>query len=166
MKSISNIDVYIVSFAIYITCTILFAFLLIYAHRKYQDKNFLNGIFISGLFYFLPLLALPSLYFIMGYVLSLIFGFIAGYFNSYIKRGILSGAAGIFLSWLLFSALSPLGFLIFYSFSYIGYVVIPTTLCGAIGGTIGCKIRQRSETNLPLKTSIVESNNNDSKTTL
>ncbi|MHA2390861.1 MAG: hypothetical protein ACXAEX_02735 [Promethearchaeota archaeon] len=136
---------YIISLIIYIISTIIFIFLVIFGHRRFQDKNFLTGLIVSGVLNLLPLLAFPEFYFFVGYFLSCLFGFVAGYFNSRIILGALSGAAGIFLSWLLFSILSPQGFLVFYPFYYILVYILPTTLCGAIGGLIGYKLRLRSD---------------------
>ena len=60
----------------------------------------------------------------------------------------MSGALGIFLGYMIFGAVSPLGFLIFYSLFYVLIVILPSTLCGAIGGAIGSKIRMRSEVDI------------------
>ena len=78
--------------------------------------------------------------------MGFIFGFVAGYFNTTIKMGASSGAAGIAFSFILFGVLSPLGFLVFYSLFYVGVVIIPSITCGTIGGAIGSRIRKRSDT--------------------
>lgn len=144
-------SVYIISLTIYVICAITFLLIVIFSHRKYQDKNFLTGLIFAGVLNLLPLLAFPEFYFIAGYILSLLFGFVAGYFNYKLILGVLSGGAGIFLSWLLFSLLSPLGFLVFYPFYFIIVHIVPTTLCGAIGGIIGAKLRERSDSRVITK---------------
>jgi hypothetical protein len=130
---------------LYLIIVAIFIILSFLIYRKYQDKNFITGIVFTGVLNCLPFLAFPSLYFFIGYFLGVIFGFVAGYFNLKIKLGIMSGALGIFLGYLIFGGVSPLGFLIFYSLFYILIVILPSTLCGAIGGAIGSKIRMRSE---------------------
>ena len=142
---IFNGMVYIAGFTIYITCIVIFVCLILLAHRKFQDPNFLRGMIISGILSLLFLLANISFYFFLAYILSFLFGFVAGYFNTIMKRGLLSGVAGIFLSWLLFGALPPFGFLAFYSAYYIVLLIIPSTVCGAIGGVVGNIIRARSD---------------------
>ncbi|MFX1324558.1 MAG: hypothetical protein ACFE8N_06355 [Promethearchaeota archaeon] len=149
-------SVYIISFIIYIICAIIFILFIIFGHKKYQDKNLLTGLIVTGVLNLLPLLAFPEFYFVIGYILSLLFGFVAGYFNSKLILGILSGGAGIFLSWLLFGLLSPLGFLAFYPFYYIIVYIVPTTLCGAIGGIIGAILRERSDSRTNTKKHKIE----------
>ena len=140
------IDLYVASISIYVICIIVFTITVITVYRKYRDNDFLMGIIISGILNLLVLLPLFSIYiFIIGYVLSFLFGYVAGYFTKYFKRGLLSGALGIFLSWILFGLFSPSGFLFFYSLLYACLLIIPTTLFGAIGGAIGGQIRENSE---------------------
>jgi hypothetical protein len=141
-----TINLIVSSISIYLICIAIFIFISIFAYKKYHDNDFLSGIFISGILNLLPLLSLLSIYiFILGYILSFLFGFVAGYFNKNFKRGLLSGAMGIFFSWILFGLFSPLGFLLFHSLFYAIVLIIPTILSGAIGGTLGGKIRENSD---------------------
>jgi hypothetical protein len=145
---IASISIYLISIAILICTTLLI-------YRKYKDNNFLSGMVLTGILNLLPLLSLITLYFYwVTYILSLIFGFAAGYFNTNIKLGTLSGATGILLSWILFGLLSPLGFLLFYSFFYGCLVIIPTIIIGAVSGAIGSKIRQKKETTKTTKVAV------------
>ncbi|MHA1915611.1 MAG: hypothetical protein ACW986_08615 [Promethearchaeota archaeon] len=139
--------------AVYITISVIFVILTFFTYRKYQDKNFISGLVFSGVLNSLPLLAVPYLYFLLGYFLGGLFGFVAGYFSIKFKLGIISGALGILFSFILFGLISPLGFLVFYSLNYILVAITPSILCGAIGGAIGSKIRMKSEID----------NNSDSK---
>ena len=150
MVSPEIIGIGLLLYLIIVTIFIILSFLI---YRKYKDKNFITGMVFTGVLNCLPFLAFPTLYFFIGYLLGVIFGFVAGYFNIKIKLGIMSGALGIFLGYLIFGGVSPLGFLIFYSLFYVLIVILPSTLCGAIGGAVGSKLRMRSEV----------SNNSDSK---
>ncbi|MHA2036802.1 MAG: hypothetical protein ACW98X_10235 [Promethearchaeota archaeon] len=142
----TTFDLYVGSISIYIGCIVIFVIITVSIYKKYRDNDFLSGIFLSGVLNLLLLLPLLSIYFfILGYVSSFLFGYVAGYFNKNYKRGLLSGAMGILFSWILFGILSPLGFLLFYSLFYAGLLIIPTILFGGIGGVIGGKIRQRNE---------------------
>jgi hypothetical protein len=136
-----------ISITLYIIIIVIFIILTLFTYRKFQDKNFITGLVFSGVLNSLPFLAFPSIFFFIWYFLGGLFGFIAGYFNTKIKLGALSGALGILFSFILFGILSPLGFLIFYSVYFIFIVIIPSILSGALGGFIGSKIRVRSETN-------------------
>ena len=91
------------------------------------------------------LLSTVSFYFFLAYILSLAFGITAGYFNTVVKRGPLGGAAGITLSWLIFGTLSTSSFLAFFVEFFTVVYVIPSILCGALGGFIGSKIRERND---------------------
>ncbi len=146
------IDLYVASISIYVICIIVFIIITVIAHKKYRDSDFLMGIAVSGILNLLVLLPFITIYnlilgyiFILGYVFSFLLGYVAGYFTNFFKRGLLSGALGIFLSWLLFGLFSPSGFLFFYSLIYTCLLIIPTTLFGAVGGAIGGQIRENSE---------------------
>ena len=140
------IDVYVASISIYVICIIVFVIITVIAYKKYDDSDFLSGIIVSSILNLFPLLPLLSIYFFfLSYIFSVLFGYVAGYFTKYYKRGLLSGALGIFLSWILFGRFSPSGFLLFYSVSFAFMFIIPTILFGAVGGAIGGQIREKSE---------------------
>jgi len=128
---------YTVGIALYITCIVLFICLTVFAHKKYQERNFLVGICVSFVI-MLVFLFIPYISF--GYYaapISLIPGIATGLLIKNIKRGALSGALGILLSWIVFSVIYM--FVIFWIFgTYIfAMTVLPSVFCGAIGGAIG-----------------------------
>ena len=141
---ILNAVLFVSGLAIFIVCIVIYGYLLFLAHKKFQDESFLGGIFISGLLNSLFLLSTVSFYFFLAYILGIAFGIAAGYFNTIIKRGPLGGAAGITLSWIIFGIFSPAGFLGFFVEFFTIVYVIPSILCGALGGFIGSKIRERN----------------------
>ena len=146
---ILNGVLFVSGLAIFIACIVIYGYLLFLANKKYQD--FLGGIFISGLLNSLFLLSTVSFYFFLVYILSFAFGIAAGYFNTVVKRGLLGGAAGITLSWLIFGTISTSSFLAFFSDFFTVVYIIPSILCGTMGGFIGSKIREKNDAKMTSK---------------
>ena len=148
---ILNGVLFVSELAIFLACLVIYGYLLFLANKKYQDQSFLGGVFISGLLNSLFLLSTVSFYFFLAYILGLAFGIAAGYFNTVVKRGPIGGAAGITLSWLIFGILSTSSFPAFFVEFFTIVYVIPSILCGALGGFIGSKIRERSDAQITPK---------------
>jgi len=139
---VSIADFYVVAFVIYIICIVSASCLIFLAHKKFQDQNFLLGIFLSSILHLLPILSNLWLYlFFVIYIFGFIFGILAGSTNLDIKRGALCGALGILISWILYGVLNFSSIVVI--FSGIGFVtyILPVILCGAVGGGLGSKIR-------------------------
>ena len=149
---------------IYAICIVIAVCLIFFAHKKYQDPYFIQGLVLSSLFHLL--LLLPNLVFIffpIVYGFGLIFGILAGYVNINIKRGALCGALGVLISWICYGAFTynsiPLLFSVEMSLLYL----IPSILCGSLGGVIGFKIRNMKLASI--KSEQVKKDNNSKGTT-
>ena len=148
---ILNGVLFVSELAIFLACLVFYGYLLFLANKKYQDQSFFGGVFISGLLNSLFLLSTVSFYFFLAYILGFAFGIVAGYFNTVVKRGLLGGAAGITLSWLIFGTISTASFLAFFEDFFTVVYVIPSILCGTMGGFIGSKIREKNDAKMTSK---------------
>lgn len=157
----SAVSFYVVAIAIYLICIVVVGFVIFFTHKKFQDQNFLLGIALSSILHLLPILSnLWVFLFFIIYIFGFIFGILAGLSNLDIKLGALSGAIGIFLSWVFYVILNFPS--IAYLFSGIGLVVyiLPAIICGALGGGLGSKIRLvRGDT----VTRVIPANNKSNK---
>ncbi len=163
-----NLTEYIVTgVVIYAICIVIAICLIIFAHKKYQDPHFLQGIVFSSLFHILVLLPnLIFLFFPIVYVFGLIFGIMAGYMNINIKRGSLSGALGVLISWICYGALTYNSIVLLFSVEVSLIFLLPSILCGAIGGVIGYKIRYMKENQQVSNNSEPVKKDNNSKGTI
>jgi len=144
MSILSSASFAITGITIYISCIVITVTLTIYAHKKYQDPCFLQGIFLSTLFHLL--LLLPNIYLIflpIIYVLGLIFGIVAGIYNINVKRGALCGALGVLISWTSYGVLTYNTIIYLFSVNLFLVYLLPAIMFGAIGGVGGHKIRER-----------------------
>jgi len=138
----STADFYVIAIVIYIISLISAVCLIFIAHKKFQDQNFLLGIFLSSILNLITILSpLWFYFFFVIYIFGFIFGILAGSTNLNIKQGVTSGALGILLSWIFYGVLNFI--YLVDVFSGIGLVtyILPAILCGAVGGGLGSKIR-------------------------
>ena len=138
----SLVDFYVIGIVIYIISIVLAVSLIFLAHKKFQDQNFLLGIFLSSILHLILILSNLWLYlFFIIYIFGFGFGILAGSMNLNIKQGVTCGALGILLSWIFYSTINFGSIVVI--FSGIGLVsyIIPAVLSGAVGGGLGSKIR-------------------------
>ena len=135
---------YLTHSLLFLALLIIFVSLAIIIYLKYQDMSFFQGIFLAAFINF-AFVTLASLFigYIWVYFSSVILGFMAGIINKSIKLSILSGAEGIFFSWMLpllggiFYNSAIFGYLIIASLNFYLIYIIPSILCGALGGLLG-----------------------------
>ena len=90
----------------------------------------------------------------------------AGYMNTNIKRGSLSGALGVLISWICYGALTYNSIVLLFSVEVSLIFLLPSILCGAIGGVIGYKIRYMKENQQVSNNSEPVKKDNNSKGTI
>ena len=166
MINLSLTGYIVTGIVIYAICIVIAICLIIFVHKKYQDPTFLQGIVLSTFFHILVLLPnLIFLFFPIVYVFGLIFGILAGYVNTNIKRGSLSGALCVLISWICYGALTYNSIVLLFSVEASLIYLLPSILCGAIGGVIGYKIRYLKERQLDSnKSEPVKKDNNSQGT--
>lgn len=152
---------YLTHCLLFLILLIFFVSLIIVVYMKYHDTNFFLGIFLSAFINF-GFITLMSTFLGLGYfwlyISSFIFGSMAGLINRSIILSILSGAEGIFFSWLLpllggvFQS-TLFGYYIIGSVDFYLIYIIPTISLGALGGAVGrviTKVREaRSDLEVP-----------------
>lgn len=136
---------YIIGIALYFTVIAGSIIVVVVAHKKYNDRDFLKGILVAtAIGVIINVIAINFLFYSLG-IPFIIPGIAAGWFNETKKRGTLSGAVGAMISWVFLSS-----FLLFLLFSwfflglpYFLLLLLLSILFSGIGGAIGSVIRGR-----------------------
>jgi hypothetical protein len=133
----------ITGIVIYVSCVVIVISLPIFAHKKYRDPGFLQGLVLSALFHILILL--PNLFLIwlgLIYVIGFSFGILSGIYNTNVKRGALCGSLGVLISWTAYGILNFEIITYLFSARFFLIWILPAIILGAPGGILGRKIRE------------------------